>query len=139
MADAEQDDPNAIRFEWLDGPESQGPRRATEEEWAAIDEILARQGWMSLNRMLTRVLVAYRGEEIVGFHVMQLLPHAEPQWVDMSERGSGLSQQLADQMVGFLEGVKARGWMVLATNKHAEKMCQDHGMKKIDATVYMTQ
>jgi hypothetical protein len=130
---------DAIRFEWLDGPESEGPRRATEEEWSAIDEVCAANKWMALNRTLTRILVAYRGEKMIGFHVMQLLPHAEPAWVDEAERGTGLPSQLADQMVAFLQGVNARGWMVLAGNAHTEKLCRDRGMKKIASAVYMTQ
>lgn len=132
-------DMNEVRFEWLDGPDSQGPAPASPEEWAAIDEICAQHGWMSLNRILTRILVAWRGERIAGFHVMQLIPHAEPMYVDPKERGTELGAQLADQMVEFLTQVKARGWMVLAGNAHTEKLCRDRGMKKVASAVYVTQ
>jgi Acetyltransferase (GNAT) domain len=131
-----QDD---VRFEWLDGPDSQGPRPATREEWDHIDEILAARGWMSLNRQMTRVLVAKREDTIVGFHVLQLIPHTEPLYVDPGERGTELAANLADGMVKYLTDVKARGWMVLAGNPHTEKLCKERGMVKVANAVYVTK
>lgn len=128
-----------ITYEWLDGPDMpDAPRPATKEEWQELDDICIAQNWMSLSRRFSRVLVARRDEKIVGFHVMQLLPHVEPLWVATSERASGLAQNLADQMVAFLEGVRARGWMVIADSPHAEKICRDRGMVKLSSPVYIT-
>lgn len=129
-----------IRFEWIDGPDAvDAPRPATREEWDAIDDICNARGWMSLSRSYSRVLVAHRGDRMIGFHVLQLLPHAEPQYVNPDERGTGIAQQLADQMVAFLEGIKARGWMVIADSPFAEKMCKERGMTRIKSPVYTTQ
>jgi GNAT superfamily N-acetyltransferase len=128
-----------VTYEWVDGPDSGGPHPATREEWEAIDARLVESGWMSLNRTLTRVLLAKRDREIVGFHVMQLLPHAEPLYVAPTERGTKLASELADRMVEFLKASNARGWMVLAGNAHTEKLCRERGMKKIASSVYMTQ
>ena len=128
-----------IRLEWLDGPDGQGPNPATPEEWAAIDDVLIGRGWMSLNRTLSRVLVARRGEKIVGFHVMQLVPHAEPLWIEEAERGGTLAAEMADQMVKFLTEVQCRGWMVTADSPFAEKLCEDHGMKKVESPVYVAR
>jgi Acetyltransferase (GNAT) domain len=132
-------DDNAVRFEWLDGPDSQGPRPATREEWDAIDEVCAARGWMSLNRSLTRVLVAKRSDVIVGFHVMQLVPHAEPLYVNAAERGTELAAQLADRMLEFLVSVNARGWFVVADSPFAKTMCEERGMTKVKAPVYRTR
>jgi hypothetical protein len=137
---ADDDAAQDVRFEWIDGPDAaDAPRPATREEWDTIDEICATRGWMSLNRTLTRVLVAKRDDRIVGFHVMQLVPHAEPLYVNSDERGTELAAQLADKMVEFLTSIKARGWMVLAGNPHTEKLCRDRGMKKIASAVFVTQ
>jgi hypothetical protein len=130
---------NPITFEWLDGPESGGARPATQAEWDAIDEVCASRGWMSLNRQMTRVLVAKRGDDIVGFHVLQLIPHTEPLYVDPKERGTELAADLADGMVKYLTDVKARGWMVLAGNAHTEKLCKERGMVKVANAVYVTK
>jgi hypothetical protein len=134
MADAED-----IKFEWIDGPDSRGPRPATHEEWDAIDEVCAARGWMSLNRTLTRVLVATRDGKIVGFHVMQLVPHTEPLYVYVAERGTDLAARLADQMVEFMLSVKARGWLVIADSPHAKKMCEERGMMKVKSPVYVAK
>jgi hypothetical protein len=128
-----------IKFEWIDGPDSQGPRPATHEEWDAIDEVCAARGWMSLNRTLTRILVAKREDAIVGFIVLQLVPHSEPLYVAPSERGTDLAASLADQMVEFLLSVKARGWMVVADNPHAKKLCEDRGMTKVKSPVFIAK
>jgi hypothetical protein len=134
MADQEE-----IRFEWIDGPEMpNAPRPATDEEWDAIEDVCAARGWMSLNRTLTRVLCAKRGDEIVGFHVMQLAPHAEPLYVATAERGTELAAQLADRMVEFLISIKARGWFVVADSPFAKKMCEERGMAKVKSPVYRT-
>jgi hypothetical protein len=141
MAEAEAvAERDAVRFEWIDGPDAvNAPRPATKAEWDAIDDVCIARGWMSLSRVFSRVLVAYRGDTMIGFHALQLLPHAEPQYVNADELGNGVAQQMADQMVAFLEGAKARGWMVIADSPHAEKMCRDRGMVKIKSPVYMTQ
>jgi hypothetical protein len=131
---------NEITFEWIDGPDAKdAPRPATHAEWDAIDEVCAARGWMSLNRTLTRVLVAKRGEEIVGFHVMQLVPHTEPLYVAPAERGTELAASLADQMVEFMLSVKARGWLVIADSPHAKKMCEERGMTKVKSPVFMAK
>jgi hypothetical protein len=129
-----------ICFEWIDGPDNErGTRPATKAEWDEIDEICAQRGWMSLNRTLTRILVAKRGDQIVGFHVMQLVPHAEPLYVDPKERGTELAALLADQMMEFLVGVQARGWFVVADSPFAKRLCEDRGMTKIKSPVYRTR
>ena len=131
-------DVTEVTFQWIDGPDGDGPQPATQAEWDAIDEVCAARGWMSLNRMLTRILVAKRGDEIVGFHVLQLIPHVEPLYVAPSERGTELAAQLADQMVAHLVDVKARGWLVVADSPFAEQLCKERGMKKLKAPVYST-
>jgi hypothetical protein len=129
-----------ITFEWIDGPDAKdAPRPATHEEWDAIDEVCAARGWMSLNRTLTRILVAKRDDRIVGFIVLQLVPHTEPLYVDPAERGTDLAATLADQMVEFLLSVKARGWLVIADSPHARQLCEDRGMQKVKSPVYIAK
>jgi hypothetical protein len=133
-------DQGDVTFEWVDGPDAvNAPKPATKAEWETIERVCTERNWMSLNRVLTRVLLAKVDGEIVGFHVMQLVPHVEPLWVEEEQRGTGLAQQLSDAMVAFLQSVGARGWVVIADSPHAVKMCKDHGMAKVKSPVYMTQ
>jgi hypothetical protein len=131
---------NDIKFEWVDGPDMPNALRpATREEWDAVEDICAARQWASLNRVLTRILLAKRDDVIVGFHVMQFWPHAEPLYIVPEERGTGLAEALADGMVKFLTEAKARGWIVIADSPEARKLCEAHGMTKVKSPVYMAK
>jgi hypothetical protein len=120
-----------MRFRWIDGA------TASDADWDRIEGILATRGWMSLNRPTTRIRVAEDDDgTLVGFYVLQMVPHAEPLWVAPSERSSGLADALADDMLRFLVDVRARGWMIVADNPVAARMCEARGMRKIKAPVY---
>lgn len=120
-----------VRYRWIDGP------TATVEEWDHVDEILAMQGWSSLNRPTSRVLVAEDKEGIAGLICLQLYPHTEPLYVRPAYRGTGLAEELADRMYAFMRDVQARGFMVVADSPYAEKLCKERGMTKVESPVYI--
>jgi hypothetical protein len=120
-----------ITFRWIDGP------TASQEDWDRIEAILASRGWMQLARATSRIRVAERDGVLLGFHVLQLMPHAEPLWVKPSERASGLADQLANDMLDFLVEIHARGWIVVADSPHAAKLCEAREMTKIESPVYV--
>ena len=92
---------------------------------------------MALNRNTTRILVAEEEGELAGFLPLQLLPHTEPLWVKPSKRGSDIAVTLADKMVEFLTEMQVRGFMVVADNPFAAKICESHGMVKLESPVYV--
>lgn len=118
---------NGVTFKWLEGKEAC--------EW--LNEVLERRGWSLLNEHTARALCAYKDERIIGFHVIQLFPHAEPLFIDPEWRGTGLAEELADRMYEFLKEVRTRGYMVIAESPFAEKLCQERGMKRVNYPVYM--
>lgn len=121
-----------VKFRWIDGPE------ATSAEWDRFERILAAKGWASLNRNTSRILVAEDAAgELLGFEVFQLAPFVGPLYLRPSARGAGLAEQLSDRMFEFLAETKARGWMVTAASHHAAKICEAHGMTKIEMPVYV--
>lgn len=123
-----------VNYRWVDGP------TATAEEWERIEGILTTRGWMSLNRPTSRVLIAEDTDgALLGFIVMQLVPHTEPLWVLPSKRASGIAEELADQMLTFMVSVQARGWMVVADNPAAAKLCEQRGMSKVESPVYVAR
>src|SRR5688572_5760510 len=115
-----------IRYEWLEGNQTQ-----------IVEPILAERGWTSLNNRTCRVLCAYSGTRLIGFHVLQLFPHAEPLWVARDQRGTGLAETLVDKMMEFLAEVQVRGFMVVADTPATVKLCERHGMKRVDSPVYI--
>jgi len=120
-----------ITFRWIDGPS------AKPEDIEKIEDVLSARGWMSLNPSTSRILVAERAGELKGFIVLQLIPHTEPLWVAPSMRSSGIAETLADKMAEFMAEVHARGYMVVAEHPSAAKLCEERGMKRVDAPVYV--
>ena len=120
-----------MTYRWIDG------LNATPDEMDQIDTIVSARGWMTFNWPLTRVRVAEEDGRIVAFHAAQLCPHAEPLFVDPAYRGSGVAEQLADDMMAFMVEVNARGWFVIADNPSAAKLCEAHGMRLLDKPVYI--
>ena len=120
------------KLEWVSGP------HCTDDEWAKVEAILATRGWMSLNRPTSTVLLAYGPSgELLGFNVVQMMPYAGPLFVIPSARGSGLAEELVDEMMIFLAKIKARGFMAIAQSPHTEQLCVKLGLKKVEAPIYM--
>jgi len=92
---------------------------------------------MSLNRATSRILVAEDSEgKLVGFQVLQLVPHVEPLYVAPSARATGLAEELVERMVKFLGEVQIRGYLASAESPFAAQLCEKHGMTKLDYPVY---
>jgi hypothetical protein len=121
-------------YRWIDGP------TASEEEWNRFEDILVARGWMSLNRPTSRVLVAEdEYGDLLGFIVMQLVPHTEPLWVRPSKRGGEIANELADRMLTFMMEIQARGWMLVASNDVIAKMAEERGMVRETSPVYVAK
>jgi GNAT superfamily N-acetyltransferase len=121
-----------VTFRWIDG------HSATQAEWDAIDLKLASRGWMSLSREFSRIRVAERSGKIVGVYILQHVPHVEPLLVDRDERGTGVAEQLANDMQEFLTEAHARGYMAVCEHPIAVRMCQERGMVKVPYPVYVS-
>lgn len=120
-----------MTYRWIDGP------NATTDEVDQIDAVVSARGWMPFNWPLTRVRVAEEDGRIIAFLPVQLCPHTEPLFVDPKHRGTGIAEQLVDDMVEFMVAVNARGWFVVADNPSAAKLCESHGMRLLDKPVYI--
>lgn len=119
-----------VRYRWVNGWE------ATKEDWDRIEDILATRGWMSLNPNTSRIRIAEDDDGLVGFHVLQMVPHAGPLFVAPRARATGIADKLADDMLEFLTEVHARGWIVIAESEHAKKLCEARGMTLVEHPVY---
>lgn len=123
-----------VNFRWINGPE------CSDADWDRIEAILAARGWMSLNRLTSCILLAEAADgTLLGFSVLQMVPHVEPLWVKPSMRATGLAESLADKMIAFMVGMRARGWMAVADNPVAAKLCEAHGMTKVESPVYVAK
>jgi len=117
---------NNLTYRWLDN-----------DAIAALDPIMFARNLPALNRETSRVRAAYDGDKLVGFLVLQLMPHMEPLWVDSSYRGGEIANQLIDDMFAFVGECGIRGFICIADSPHAEVMCTDRGLYKIDSPVFI--
>lgn len=121
-----------MNYRWIDGP------FATQEDRDKIDDILAARGWMAFNWDMTRVRVVEDDQgKLLGFGALQMMPHAEPLYVAPEARATGVAEALADDMLQFLTDMHARGWVVVADSPHAQKLCEERGMVKMNSPVYV--
>lgn len=121
-----------VSYRWVDGVS------CTDEEWAKIDALLELRGWMSLNRNTSRILLAENeAEELLGFHVFQMMPYAGPLYVIPSARGTGIADTLVVKLLEFLAAAEVRGFIAIAQSKHAERVCVEIGMTPVEAPVYV--
>ncbi len=117
-----------LTYKWLDN-----------EQISALDPIMFSRNLPALNRETTRVRAAYDGDRLVGFLVLQLLPHLEPLYVDRTYRGNGseLANKLIDDMFAFVGDCGIRGFISIADDPIAEQICIARGMKQIASPVYI--
>jgi Acetyltransferase (GNAT) domain len=121
-----------ITKRWIDGPTS------SDQDWKRLEQIVDAKGWMSLPRDMSRVLVAEDSDrKLVGFNVFQGIPFCGPLFVNREWRGSGLAEDLNDEMVHWLTTSKARGWLVIAESKFVEQYCEKIDMERVKSPVYI--
>lgn len=115
-----------ITYKWLDG-----------DDLDQLETVLESHGWTSLNKPTSRALGAFHHEELIGFMVLQMVPHTEPLYIKPQYRGQLIAECLAAQMSGFMESIHARSYMVMADTPEAVKLCEANGMRRVTAPVYM--
>ena len=114
-----------ITFRWLE-----------RERIQLVAPTIAAHGWPPLNPELSTVLAAFDGEYLIGFMVMECVPHVEPLWVSAAYRGRGIPLALVTQMVDFLYSVNAPIAYMVANSPYSEELARAYGMTKIEKPVY---
>lgn len=123
-----------VRFRWLD-PTTEN----SEGDWNRVEAILKARGWMSLNHNTSRVLMAEdEFGALMGFLAFQLIPFVGPVWVHPSERGTGVADEMAQQMWEFLGEAQVRGWIAGAESAHGQRLCEMFDMERIEHPMYIT-
>jgi|SRR5580698_2954873 hypothetical protein len=114
-------------------------RWLTRDEVIALDPDLARAGQSPLNPDLSRVLGAFDGEHLVKSLTIQMFPMLGPLIThDNLYRDAGeVSRSLAEIMDNYLQESHARGYLAVCESPVTERICQRHGMKRVESPVYL--
>jgi len=105
------------------------------DELSLLDPIFEYYHWTKLNPFVSRALIAEQDGKLRGFLVVQLFPHLEPLWVTPVALGTGIADELAKQGIDYMIA-NTQGWQAMADTPHAEALCKQFGMVKVDAPVY---
>ena len=106
-------------------------------ELSLLETVIRHRGWSELNYETSMAIAAFDGRKLVGFNVLQSFPHAEPMFVQPEYRGTGVAEELADRLLGFMREIKIRGFMVVADSEFAAKLCEGRGMELVTSPVYI--
>ena len=106
------------------------------DELNTLEPILKARGWMSLNHDTSAAYCAYDDKKLVGFLVVQLIPHVEPMYVDIRHRGTGVAEQLGQGVADYLREAHCRGAMLIADSPATAKLAEKFKMTKITSPVY---
>src|ERR1700677_2944327 len=123
---------------WLGPPMTEEDRERTQPDWDRIEQVLVAKSWLSLNRETSWILIAEDSlGKMVAFTVFQLLPYCGPAHVNREWRGSGLAEEMNDEMHEFLVEGQVRGWLVVAESKFIQEYCEKIGMARVVSPVYV--
>jgi hypothetical protein len=84
-----------------------------------------------------KILCAFDGEALVGWHVIQFFTHSEPMYVHEAYRGTRCAHQLAEQIFDYLVTSNCRGFMIVAESPVAQRLAEAYGMKRVEVPVYV--
>lgn len=101
-----------------------------------VTKVLEQEGWTPINEEAL-VLVAMDDQGLASFHVLRVVPHAEPLWVRPDLRGTTLAVRMATEMAKFLKDSRTHGVMVVADDPTVAKICESLGMRRIASPVYL--
>ena len=101
-----------------------------------LESVVHERGWTPIPSSSV-ALAIFDNKGLAGFHVLQMVPHPEPLWVREDLRSTGLAKELASSMYKFIEETNTTGFMVVADDPVAAKLCELFGMKLVTSPVYM--
>lgn len=114
-------------------------RELRPDETEKLTPFLKQQGWgIPLPHLAAVVVGEYQGE-IVSFAVAQLIPHAEPIYVSPSWRGTGLAEETAKQLAGYMLRAGTGMCLSIAQTKFAEDLCRMLGMVEMQGKIFVRE
>ena len=106
-------------------------------ELEVLKPILEAHGVVVSFPHLAAAKVAFAGDEIVGYAIYQLVPHAEPLYVRPEYRGGDLTFRLAEAITDFAKEA-AGAYVSIATSQFSEKILRDHlKAQVVEGTIFV--
>jgi hypothetical protein len=108
------------------------------DEWDRIAPIFEQQGHVVPHPEIANVAIAESADgQILGFLMLQMVLHAEPLWIDESERGKVSWKRLLGVLESLFEGPSC--YYVFAPDEHVARMAEAVGMEKLPYAVFQKE
>lgn len=120
-------------------------RVVADDELRLLHPIFERLGWPLPDPSFAKAVVAEAGKGqdklILGFQVVQFIPHAEPLWVNSAARGIGVAEGLVEATMHYLEqDCKIKRYLCTAEQgSFAARLAESNGMVAFPGTLYVKQ
>jgi hypothetical protein len=77
---------------------------------------------------MSAIHAAFDGDEIVGFHVLQYVPHAEPMWIKDTHRGKVNWREFQRGVEKLFDKARGGSYYIFPSDERVAKMCKRGGM-----------
>lgn len=111
-------------------------RLLTPEEVLTLAPVFASYGVDTPSPELSAVAGAIEGGVIVGFHVLQLVPHAEPIWISPEHRGKVDWRKLNEQLEAPFAAVQAGEFYTFSDSPRVAAMLKKVGYEEMPYKVW---
>ena len=105
------------------------------QEFPLLAEVFAEYGGTIPDPNLSAINAAIVDDKIVGFHVLQLIPHAEPIWIAKDYRGYVSWRTLQAGIESVFQG--AGTYYSFSDRPEIEKLCKKAGMIEVPMKVWV--
>ena len=86
---------------------------------------------------LSAIAAAINDEgKVVGFHVVQLCPHAEPKWTDPEYRGKVSWRELQKLIESLFASGTPGQYFTFVDNDRMAKLCKRGGMEELPMRIF---
>lgn len=120
-------------------------RVVADDELRLLHPIFERLGWPLPDPNFAKAIVAEAGNGddklVLGFQVVQFIPHAEPLWINPHVRGTGIAEGLVEETMHYVENdCKIKRYLCTAKpGSFAARLAEKYGMVQFPGALFVKQ
>lgn len=101
------------------------------EEYGKLEGKFEEYGAKLPDPELSAIYAAFDEETIVGFHVLQYVPHAEPMWIAEEYRGKVNWRQFQRGIEGLFDRNAGGSYYIFPADERVANLCRRGGMEEL--------
>jgi hypothetical protein len=101
------------------------------EEYVLVKEVFEEHEGDLPDPQLSAIYAAFDGGRVVGFHVLQYVPHAEPMWINPDYRGQVNWREFQRGIESLFSASEGGSYYIFPSDERVAKMCKRGGMEEV--------